>query len=73
MYCVKLIENCGSLSMNIRNAASEKNRSAMRIHKTMMEYAQTLKKKQKNKRTNKKPQIPVYKQFDYLTMCWMNK
>lgn len=55
MSCVKLIENCGSLSMNIRNAASEKNRSAMRIHKTMMEYAQTLKK------TNKKPQIPVYK------------
>lgn len=51
MSCVKLIENCGSLSMNIRNAASEKNRSAMRIHKTMMEYAQTLKKTKKQ--TNK--------------------
>lgn len=57
MYCVKLIENCGSLSMNIRNAASEKNRSAMRIHKTMMEYAQTLKK---NKKTNEQTKNHKY-------------
>lgn len=57
MSCVKLIENCGSLSMNIRNAASEKNRSAMRIHKTMMEYAQTLKK---NKKTNEQTKNHKY-------------
>lgn len=68
MSCTILIENCGSLSINICGAVGEKrNKYAMTVHKTMMEYAQTFKT---NKQTNKSHKYQIINNL--MTMCWVS-